>query len=123
MEMTRYFAEIVDDVVVRVIVCEYMELAEKLFGGTWVETFMDKPDHNYAGKGYKYISTYKNFLAPKPMFETTTGKIVAITGTKMNAQCKWEIPVAYPVMKEGDKMKRYLWDVTNKVWVEKVTKE
>lgn len=62
----RYFAEIKQNIVQRVIVVESAEYAHNLFGGEWVETFRDNPDKNYAGKGYIYVPYLQNFHPPKP---------------------------------------------------------
>ena len=64
--MIRYFAEIDDrNIVLRVIVVESAEYAHELFGGNWVETFIDS-DKNYAGVGSIFVPELNNFHRPKP---------------------------------------------------------
>ena len=46
-----YFAQIVDGHVERVIVCDSLEWCESRLGGVWIETAIDAPDEQYAGRG------------------------------------------------------------------------
>ena len=62
----RYFAEIIDNIVQRVIVVESSEYAHQLFGGEWVETFPNDMNKNYANIGYTYIPELKNFHSTRP---------------------------------------------------------
>lgn len=95
----RYFAEIKDGVVQRVVVVNSQEWCEKALGGTWVETFMDSADKNYAGKGYTYQADKSNFASPKPYASWT-----------LDAKCQWQPPMARP--KEPA-----VWDELTKEWV------
>jgi len=66
-----YFAQIVDDIVTEVIVVnddidDGAQFAHNLFGGVWVETYIDTAGKNYAGIGYTYDATNNNFIAPQP---------------------------------------------------------
>jgi len=64
-----YYAQIVDDVVTEVIVINddvpyKKKFCTDLFGGGWVETFLDNPDKTYAGIGYTYDPITKDFILP-----------------------------------------------------------
>lgn len=101
----RYFAEIESDIVKRVIVADSAEWCSMNLGGTWIETFMDKEDDSvgpksYAGKGYKYLSTRKDFQSPKPF----PSSVEDVKG-------KWKAPIDVP--KDG---KRYKWDESTVSW-------
>ena len=66
-----YFAQIVDDIVIEVIVVndeinDGAQFAHDLFGGVWIETYMNTAGKNYAGIGYTYDATNNNFIAPQP---------------------------------------------------------
>jgi hypothetical protein len=66
-----YFAQIVDDLVTEVIVVnddinDGAQFAHDLFGGFWVETYIDTVGKNYAGIGYTYDAENQNFIAPQP---------------------------------------------------------
>jgi hypothetical protein len=99
-ESARYFAEIKDNKVIRVIVADNKEWCEQRLGGEWVETFMDKK--NYAGKGYTYNKERDNFIPPKPYDSWVLDK-----------QDKWKAPVEMP--KDG---KLYNWNEAKTEWVE-----
>ena len=102
---TRYCAELdKDDNVIRVIVCDSLEWLTQRLGGRWVETFMDKPDHNYAGKGYKFHKDKSNF-APKQPYASWS----------LDEKLKWQPPVAMP--KDG---KMYRWDEKTGDWTEAI---
>lgn len=65
-----YYAQIVDDIVTNVIVVNNdvpykKKFCTDLFGGVWVETFIDT-NKNFAGIGYTYDAINKNFIAPQP---------------------------------------------------------
>lgn len=95
--MSRYFAQINNGIVQRVIASHTKEWCEQNLGGVWVETFMGKADKKYAGIGYSYDSVKDRFIAPKPYdswtLDDTTGE--------------WQPPVKIPK------------DLTNKGWSEK----
>jgi len=80
---TRYFAEIKDNIVERVIVADNVEWCVKNLGGEWVETFMDGTK-NYAGRGFKYDKD--NFIPPKPYPSWIAKKDLT-----------WEAPVPRPI--------------------------
>jgi hypothetical protein len=62
----KLFAEIDENnIVIRVIVVDSADLANSLFGGTWVETTIHK-NKNYARIGSTYIPTTNNFINPQP---------------------------------------------------------
>ena len=59
-----YFAEINNkNIVQRVIVVESSEYANELLGGTWVETFPEDKNKNYARLGDIYVPKLKNFYS------------------------------------------------------------
>ena len=64
--MERYFAEIQNGVVKRVIVCNSKEWCGQNLGGVWVETFRNHPTKNYGHKGSMYVPAQDSFIAPKP---------------------------------------------------------
>jgi hypothetical protein len=64
-----YYAQIVDNIVTEVVVVsddiiDGVQFCTDLFGGEWVQTFMNDPNKNYAGIGYTYDSATNNFIAP-----------------------------------------------------------
>lgn len=98
----KYFAEIKNDTVQRVIVVESAILANQLFGGTWVETYIDSTGKNYAGIGFKYHADKKNFSAPKPFPSWT-----------LDENCQWQPPTPMPT--DG---KPYYWKEETQTWEE-----
>lgn len=99
----KYFAEIgSDSIVKRVIVIKSAEYANQLFGGTWVETYMNDTTKNYAGIGFKYHPDKLNFSAPRPFPSWT-----------LDANCRWQPPTPYPT--DG---KFYRWDEETLSWIE-----
>lgn len=97
---SRYFAEIKNNIVQRVIVADSKEWCVEHLGGTWIETFIDNPQKNYAGKGYIYYSDKNNFSSPRPY-----------PSWKLDAECKWQAPVEKP--KDG---KMYKWNENQLKW-------
>ena len=96
----RYFAEIKpDNTVSRVIVADSQEWCYQNLGGNWVETYMNNPDKNYAGKGFDYLTIYNDFCSPRPY-----------PSWILDEKKKWKAPKEMPV--DG---KRYEWkeDKTN----------
>lgn len=84
--MPRYFAQLNNQgVVERVIVADSLDWCVKNLGGDWMETFMDNPDKNYAGRGHKYDSTLSNFVSEKP-FDSWV----------LNEKAQWEAPIPRP---------------------------
>jgi hypothetical protein len=63
----QYFAQIdSNNVVVAMAVTTSKFMAENpdRYPGTWVETFLDRPDKTYAGVGYTYDAETDDFVAP-----------------------------------------------------------
>ena len=113
-----YFAEINDhNIVQRIIVVESSEYAHELFGGTWVETFPEDKNKNYAGIGHTYVPKLKNFHSnikdPRRILNASN--------------LKWEpAPKTYYNLFFGSKPKTvitqnneiYHWDENNESWNE-----
>lgn len=64
-----YYAQIVNNIVTEVVVVsddiiDGAQFCTNLFGGEWVQTFMNNPNKNYAGIGYTYDSATDNFIPP-----------------------------------------------------------
>lgn len=62
----QYFAQIDENnkvIYVAVVTAEFMAANPERYPGTWVETFIDNT-HTYAGIGYTYDETTKDFIAP-----------------------------------------------------------
>lgn len=64
-----YFAEIIDNVVVRVIVADSEQWCVEHLGGTWVETadpYSDEPQTvTYCGPGFGHADNLPNLFAPQ----------------------------------------------------------
>lgn len=101
----NHFAEIdtITNVVMRVIVCDTQEWCEKNLGGTWVKTYNNIENKNYAGIGYIYYPEYQNFSPPKPY-----------SSWILNSNLNWESPIPYP--NDG---RNYKWDENTNTWIEK----
>jgi len=95
----RYFAEIDNNIVQRVIVAESKEWCDKL-GGEWVETFIDNPQKNYASGGYIYYPDKDNFSSPQPY-----------PSWKLDSELKWQSPIKRPL--DG---KIYIWNEGKLNW-------
>ena len=118
-----HFAEIVDEIVVRVLVISNddirdendkeqeslgVALCNKLYGGgTWVQTsYNNNFRKNYAGKGFTYDQEKDAFIKPKTKFPSWI----------LNEDtCDWEPPVPEP---EDYHSKNYLWDEDTTSWIE-----
>jgi len=98
--MSRYFAEIKDGVVQRVVVADTIEWCKTHLGGEWHETFLTSEGHQYAGVVYSYDSTTESFITPRPFPSWTLGE-----------NKKWTSPIPHPVDGES-----YWWDEAKKVW-------
>jgi hypothetical protein len=66
-----YFAQIVDDIVIEVIVVNDdvpngAQFAHDLLGGVWVQTFDNTEGKNFASINYTYDAINNNFIAPQP---------------------------------------------------------
>ena len=84
--MARYFAEIQNNIVQRVIVADSEQWCVDNLGGEWKETFMDNPDKNYTGKGFIYNTEKDNFHSPKPYDSFT-----------LDEKLQWKAPKDMPV--------------------------
>ena len=97
----RYFARIEGDTVKMVLVVASDTLAQQLFGGIWIETFMNDSTKYYAGRGYIYHWDSHIFSPPKPYQSWT-----------MHDDGKWYPPIPYP--NDG---KQYYWDENTQTWI------
>lgn len=62
-----YFARIDENnkvIDVAVTSADFMAKHPERYEGTWVETFFDCADKQYAGVGFTYDSATQNFIAP-----------------------------------------------------------
>ena len=102
----RYFAKVVDDKVVNVIVADqdFMDNMVDTSPGTWIETFKDGSKRkNFASKGGNYDMKADAFYAKK-----------SFDSWKLNTTTyQWESPVAYP--SDGDSV-GYLWNEETTSW-------
>ena len=97
----RYFSEVSNsNVVKRVIVADNAEWCSQALGGKWIETWIDAPNKNYAGKGYDYYEIYKDFVAPAPF-----------TSWELDSRRRWRAPI--PMPNDG---KLYRWNETLLKW-------
>uniref|UniRef100_A0A6M3IYS7 Putative structural protein n=1 Tax=viral metagenome TaxID=1070528 RepID=A0A6M3IYS7_9ZZZZ len=99
-DVPRYFAEIKNNIVLRVIVADSKEWCEKHLGGEWIETYMDKK--NYAGIGYTYDPVKDNFIAPK-----------RYNSWILDNDCKWQPPVLKPEGPYEWNEKKLKWENVN----------
>ena len=63
----QYFAQLDENNVVinvHVVTAEFMAANPERYPGVWVETFVDKPNKQYAGIDYIYDYETENFVAP-----------------------------------------------------------
>ena len=98
---TKYFAEIdINNAVKRVIVADSIDWCEQALGGRWIETFMDNPGKNYAGRGHDYFQIFEDFVSPQPF-----------TSWLLDEKHKWKAPVDIP--KDG---KMYKWNESLLKW-------
>lgn len=109
-----HFAEIVDNVVVRVLVVpDFQEDRAKEFlsndlglSGEWIKTsYTGKIRKNFAGIGYTYSEQLDAFIPPKPHESWILDE----------ETCKWYPPKPYP--SDG---KVYIWDESTVDWEEMV---
>jgi hypothetical protein len=80
-----YFAELQSNIVQRVIVAPSADWCADALGGTWIETYMNDPDHNYAGIGHSCHADKANFAAPQPF-----------ASWLLDDACHWQAPIAQP---------------------------
>lgn len=95
-----YAAEIVNDVVHRVVVVESMQFAQSL-GGTWLQTYKNGTRKHFAGIGFAYDAGLDAFIPPSPYPSWLLDE----------ATCTWEAPVPMP---PGGP---WAWDEQLKDWV------
>ena len=68
--VAQYFAQIDENNVVinvHVVTAEFMAANPDRYQGTWVETFVDNPNKQYAGIGYTYDADLNEFVPPPPI--------------------------------------------------------
>lgn len=106
--MPRYFSKIENGIVATVIVADSLEWCVEHLGGEWIETFMDEPGRNYAGKGYSHDGVRDNFIAPQPF-----------KSWKLNKDDHWESPVPRPVETTVTTREKLQWDEIKQDWGEK----
>jgi hypothetical protein len=99
-KMSKYFAELKNNIVQRVIVADDIQWCISNLGGEWVETFIDRDDKNYAGVGHTYHSDKDNFSEPKPF-----------TSWTLDSKLKWKAP------KDCPKDDMYKWNDKKQDWV------
>ena len=96
----KYFAEIVDGKVVRVLNFPDPTTPNQFLGGVWVETVKDGSTRkNFAGIGYAYDPVKDAFIPPSPYPSWT-----------LDDNCHWQPPVPRP---QGS----CYWDEGTKKWV------
>lgn len=104
--MSKYWAKVVDGLVVKVIVAndDFFETFIDDSAGTWIETKMDGSIRkNYAGVGHTYDQGRDAFYEPQPYPSWILNEDT----------CLWESPVAYP-----DDGNMYIWNETDQQWDE-----
>ena len=65
--VAQYFAQLDDNnivVDVHVVTAEFMAANPERYTGTWVETFVDDPNKQYAGIGFTYDYDTQDFTPP-----------------------------------------------------------
>ncbi len=101
--MSRYFAQINNEnIVEQVIIAGSVEWCVETFGGNWVETFMDNPGKNFAGKGYFFHRDKQNFSAERPFPSWT-----------LDENCKWAPLVPAP---EDVNVRKLTWSEKQLDW-------
>jgi hypothetical protein len=63
----QYFAQIDENnkvINVAVVTAEFMAANPERYPGTWVETFFDRADKQYAGANFTYDPVTENFIEP-----------------------------------------------------------
>ena len=97
----KYFTEIVDGKVSRVLNFSDTTTPDDFFGGVWVETKKDGSIRkNFAGVGYDYDAVKDAFIPPSPY-----------PSWVLDEDCRWQPPVPRT---EGN----YYWEEANTQWVE-----
>lgn len=101
--MDRYFAQINNGIVQRVIVAHTKEWCEQNLGGVWVEV-----PENKVGVGFSYDDKKKLFIEPKPKYKGVEIKNFTLDETTR----KWKPPVEDP--KDGR-----FWSIFTNEWLTK----
>jgi|SRR6056300_741605 hypothetical protein len=104
--MSKYWAKVVDGLVVKVIVAndDFFETFIDDSAGTWIETKMDGSIRkNYAGIGFSYDQGRDAFIPPQPYPSWTLNETT----------CRWEAPVECP--NDGN---MYEWNEITQAWDE-----
>jgi hypothetical protein len=68
--VAQYFAQIDNNNVVinvHVVTAEFMAANPERYTGTWVETFVDDPNKQYAGISFTYDYDTQDFIPPPPI--------------------------------------------------------
>jgi len=100
-----YYAQIVNDIVVEVIVVDNdiangAQFCTDLLGGVWAETYLNTAGKNYAGIGYTYDAVNQNFIAPQPY-----------PSWILDSNDQWQPPIPQPPAP----LKTY-WDEATQSW-------
>lgn len=101
-----YYAQIVNDIVVNVIVVDNdvkdgAQFAQDLLGGEWVQTFIKSPNKNFAAINYTYDEANNNFISPQPYPSWT-----------LDSNDQWQPPIPQPPTPPNT-----YWDETTQTWV------
>ena len=67
----NYFAQILNNIVQQIVavsndIADGAQFCVNLYGGEWVETYMNTAGKNYAGIGYTYDAVNQNFISQQP---------------------------------------------------------
>lgn len=110
--MSKYFAEIKDGNVLRVIVVDDKDATteesginycKNLLGGKWVQTsYNGTIRKQYAGKGFKYDKEKDIFISPKP-YESWS----------IDDKGDWNAPIKQPEVPSVWNEKEQAWEVDN----------
>jgi len=115
----KYFAELdQNNTVLRIIVIDSAEEAKAMFGGNWVETFMNRPDKNYAGFGDIYVPTLENFMHPRKyentILDTKTLRWRIATENRESSELPDFIQEPTTIITRTGKV--FVWDKTDRKW-------
>ena len=67
--IAQYFAQLDSNNIVlsvHVVTAEFIAENPDRYPGTWVETFVDRPDKQYAGVGFEYLESEQDFRPQQP---------------------------------------------------------
>ena len=90
--------------VIKVIVCDSKLWCENNIGGTWVQTYKDDENKNYAGSGMIYYHDKENFSNIQPYPSWTLDDL-----------CIWQAPVEMP-SDDLNENEYYDWNESNVSW-------